>query len=120
ALTAWGGGLGFDGHKAVLDLVARTDPAKVKDTDLPVAPGGPAPEVLKRDDQIVAANRNQSYTTAFFFRAMEQLYPRSRFVRDVHALEAATGIDFVQEVLRQFDGPSASAVSPDGKTFAAR
>jgi hypothetical protein len=35
-------------------------------------------------------------------------------------VERELGIDFASEVLRQFDGPSASAVSPDGQTFAAR
>ena len=43
-----------------------------------------------------------------------------RPVRDVHALEQELGIDFADEVLRQFDGPSASSVSLDGQTFAAR
>jgi hypothetical protein len=34
-------------------------------------------------------------------------------VRGVHSPEEELGIDFVDEVLRQFDGPSASSVSID-------
>jgi hypothetical protein len=92
----------------------------VDEADLPLATGAEAPEILRRDGEVTGGNRNQSLTTAFLFRAAEVAFPDSRFVRDVHALEQELGIDFVDEVLRQFDGPSASSVSVDGETFAAR
>jgi hypothetical protein len=110
----------FTDGRALLDFRLNTEGKRLKDTDLPLATGSAAPEVLRRRGQIVGANRNQSLTTAFLFRMAEVGLPNSRFVRDVHALERDFGIDFVREVLRQFDGPSASAVSLDGKSYAAR
>jgi hypothetical protein len=74
----------------------------------------------RRPGEIVSGNRNQSLTTAFLYRVAQVAFPSSRFVRDVHALQRQLKIDFVGEVLKQFDRPSASAVSLDGKTFAAR
>jgi hypothetical protein len=120
ALRTFGGAVGFNGHKAALDVVFGTDPEGLADEDLPFATGGPAPEVFDREHDIVAANRNQSLTTAFLFRVAELTEPDSRFVRHVHRLERETGIDFVEELLKQFSGPSASVVSIDGQTFAAR
>src|SRR5919108_4640152 len=120
ALRTFGASISFERGRALLDFRLNTDPKRLSDTDLPLATGAKTPEVLRRNGQIVGANRNQSLTTAFLYRVAETALPNSRFVRDVHALERHFGIDFVSEVLRQFDGPSASAVSLDGKTYAAR
>jgi hypothetical protein len=73
-----------------------------------------------RKDEISGANRDQSRTTVFLLRALRAGYPDSRFVRAVAAVERELGIDFEQEILRQFNGPSASYVSSDGRVFAAR
>lgn len=110
----------FNDEDVTVDLALNTDADAVEEGDLPLATGDEAPEILERDAEVTGANRNQSLTTAFLFRAAEAVLPDSRFVRDVHALEQELGIDFVDEVLRQFDGPSASSVSLDGRTFAAR
>ena len=112
--------LSFTHQKAVLDAAANTEASRLKDRDLPLASGDASPQVLHRPTQIVSANRNQSLTTAFLYRVAEVTFPNSRFVQEVHALQKQLHIDFTQEVLKQFNGPSASAVSLDGKTFAAR
>lgn len=120
ALRTAGLAASFRDGAAELDFALNTDADELEKDDLPLATGSEAPGVLERGDEIAGGNRKQSLTTAFLFRAAELAFPDSRFVRDVHALEQELGIDFVDEVLRQFDGPSASAVSPDGQTFAAR
>jgi hypothetical protein len=120
AVRTAGLALSFEARSAVLDFTLNTDPKELDAADLPLATGAKTPEVLRRTGQIVGGNANQSYTTAFLFKLAEIGLPKSRFVRDVHALEREFKLDFVSEVLRQFNGPSASAVSIDGKTFAAR
>jgi hypothetical protein len=120
ALRTVGFALSFHGRRAVLDFTLNTDRTRLRERDLPLATGREAAEVLQRPDQLVGGNRNQSLTTAFLYRVAEAALPDSHFVREVHALERELHVDFVQEVLRQFNGPSASAVSVDGRTFAAR
>jgi hypothetical protein len=112
--------LSFTHQKALLDLAANTKASRLEDRDLPLASGDASPQVLHRPGEIVSANRNQSLTTVFLYRVAEVAFPQSRFVEEAHALQKQLHIDFAQEVLRQFNGPSASAVSLDGKTFAAR
>jgi hypothetical protein len=73
-----------------------------------------------REDEISGGNRDQSRTTVFLLRALRAGYLDSRFVRAVDEVESELGIDFEEEVLRQFNGPSASYVSADGSAFAAR
>jgi hypothetical protein len=120
ALESFGVAVSMRDERLVVDVVANTDAARIDDEDLPLALGPESPEVLERDGDVLGANRDQSLTTAFLFRAAERLFADSRFVHDVHELERQLGIDFVAEVLRQFDGPSASLVSLDGRRFAAR
>jgi hypothetical protein len=111
----------FNAEDVTVDLALNTDSDAVEEGDLPFATGEEAPEILNREEgEATGGNRNQSLTTAFLFRVAEAVVPDSRFVRDVHAVEKELGIDFVDEVLRQFNGPSASSVSLDGQTFAAR
>jgi hypothetical protein len=78
-----------------------------------------APDVVERDGWISGANLDQSRTTAFLLRAVRALFPDSDFVRDVAIVERERRIDFEREFLRQFNGPSQSLLSPDGR-FAAR
>jgi hypothetical protein len=103
-----------------LDAAVVTDPDTLEEEDLPLATGEEAPEIVTREDEVSGANRNQSRTTVFLLRALRAGYPDSRFVRAVDKIEEELGIDFEQEILRQFDGPSASYVSADGSVFAAR
>ena len=54
---------------------------------------------------------------------MRELYPDSRFVRRVQRLERRSGVNFEDEVLRQFAGPSFTVLRPRKDTtndFAAR
>lgn len=102
-----------------LDVSVLLDEDAVDEDDLPIVSGAEAPEIVLRPNEISGGNRNQSQTT-FLLRALRAAYPNSRFVKAADAVEQELGIDFEQEILRQFDGPSASYVSPDGRTFAAR
>jgi hypothetical protein len=120
ALRSFGAAISADEGELRIDATLNTDPDDVGEDDLPLATGDDAPEVLDRDREIAGANRNQSQTTVFLLRAARAAYRDSRFVNEVDALEEELGIDFEQEILRQFEGPSVSAVSPDGRRFAAR
>jgi hypothetical protein len=96
----------------------RTDPDGLRDEDLPLETGSDSPAVGREDGVINAGNRNQSRTTVFLARLARRAFPDSRFVREVEALERDLGIRFEDEVLAQFNGPSASLAAPDG-AFAA-
>ena len=104
----------------VVDVALNTDAGDLDEDDLPLATGEESPEVASRDDVIVSANRDQSRTTVFLLRAARAAFPDSRFVQAVDDLEQELGIDFEDEILKQFNGPSASALEFDGQTFAAR
>jgi hypothetical protein len=104
----------------VVDVALNTDAGDLDEDDLPLATGEESPEVVSRDDVIVSANRDQSRTTVFLLRAARAAFPDSRFVQAVEDLEQELGIDFEDEILKQFNGPSASALEFDGQTFAAR
>jgi hypothetical protein len=99
----------IEGHVRV-----STDPAGLTDDDLPLAAGDDAPPAGDLDGAVNSANRDQSRTTVFLAGLARAAYPDSDFVREVERLEADTGIRFEDEVLRQFNGPSASAAWPDG------
>jgi hypothetical protein len=95
-----------------------TDPEGLSEADLPLATGDESPPAADVDGAIAAANRDQSRTTVFLASLARARYPDSTFVREVEALEADLGISFEDEVLEQFNGPSASIARPDGE-FAA-
>jgi hypothetical protein len=120
ALATVGATVVFAQDELRVDAVANTNADAVSEDDLPLAPGAESPELAISDGEIAGGNLNQSVTTVFLLRAAEAAAPDSRFVRDVHALEQELGIDFADEILRQFDGPSVSLLSPDGRDFAAR
>jgi hypothetical protein len=120
ALETWGLTVAFQRDNLNVDLAVGLDAAKVGEADLPLVTGDESPEIVIRPGEMSGGNRNQSQTTAFLLRALRTGFPDSRFVKAADAIEKELGIDFEQEILRQFDGPSASYVSPDGKIFAAR
>jgi hypothetical protein len=120
ALENWGLTVAFEGEDLNVDVAVRLDEEQVEEGDLPLVTGEESPEIVLREGELSGGNRNQSQTTAFLLRALRAGYPDSRFVKAADAIEEELGIDFEQEILRQFDGPSASYVSPDGQTFAAR
>jgi hypothetical protein len=95
-------------------LRVSTDPDGLSEDDLPLATGGDAPEAGDVEGAIASANRDQSRTTVFLSRLARTAYPDSDFVREVERLEAESGIAFEDEVLKQFNGPSASIATPDG------
>jgi hypothetical protein len=120
ALETWGLAVGFRQDDLNVDVSVHLDGEQLDEGDLPLATGAESPEIVIRPGEMSGGNRNQSQTTAFLLRALRAGYPDSRFVKAADAIEKEVGIDFEQEILRQFDGPSASYVSPDGKIFAAR
>jgi hypothetical protein len=120
ALETWGLTVGFREGDLHADLSVGLDESKLDEADLPLVTGGESPEIVIRPREVSGGNRNQSQTTAFLLRAIRAGHPDSRFVKAADAIEEELGIDFEQEILRQFDGPSASYMSPDGRTFAAR
>jgi hypothetical protein len=118
AVRTLGATISFDDSRMLADAFLATD--AVSPPDLPLIPGAStAPEVVTREGWISGANLNQSRTTAFLLRTVRALFPDSDFVRDVATVERERKIDFEQEFLRQFNGPSQSLLSPDG-SFAAR
>jgi hypothetical protein len=96
----------------------RTNPDDLGEEDLPLATGDDSPEAGDVDGAITSANRDQSRTTVFLAGLARAAYPDSAFVREVEKLESDLGISFEDEVLKQFNGPSASIAWPDG-SFAA-
>ena len=113
ALRSVGASLRLDEDAIVADLHARTD--TVSEEDLPLEAGDEAPEVPDVDGALNGANRNQSRTTVFLAQLARKAYPDSTFVREVEALEADLGISFEEEVLKQFNGPSASIAYENGE-----
>ncbi len=115
ALRSVGASLRLDSDAIVADLHARTDPDALSPEDLPLEAGEDAPEAPDADGALNGANRNQSRTTVFLAQLARKAYPDSAFVREVEALEADLGISFEDEVLKQFDGPSASIAYENGE-----
>jgi hypothetical protein len=114
ALRSYGMALQLEDDRIVGRLRVRTDAGELGEDDLPLAPGDETPEVGDVDGAIAAGNRDQSRTTVFLAQVARKAFPDSQFVREVEALEADLGISFEQEVLAQFNGPSASVATPDG------
>ena len=113
ALRSVGASIRLDSDAIVADLHARTE--AVSEEDLPLEAGEDAPEAPDADGALNGANRNQSRTTVFLAQLARTAYADSTFVREVEALEADLGISFEEEVLKQFDGPSASIAYMDGE-----
>jgi hypothetical protein len=107
------------GGAVIVDAAANTDAGALRDVDLPFPPGAPATEVPVRPDTVDSGSANQSQTTTFLLDVLRAWRPAGRFAHDVATVERKRGIDFDKEVLRQFDGPSSSALAADG-SFGAR
>jgi hypothetical protein len=107
------------GSELQLDGALDTNPALTREEDLPLQPGDQPPALVRAPGRLSGGSTNQSHATVFLLRAARAAFPRSRFVRRVARVERRLGIDFEQEVLRQFNGPSASLMDLDGG-FAAR
>jgi hypothetical protein len=91
---------------------ARVDFEGLADDELPLPPAGAID--LPAGEAIVSGSANQNVTTAFLARLARELYPDSRFVGRVEALEEREGLRFEDEVLRQFAGPSFTVMRPRG------
>jgi len=111
--------IAVSGKDVRAEATLEADPSQVRPTDLPIQPGAEPPALVGSLRQFAGGSVNQSQTTVFLMRAARAVFPRSRFVRDVRRLERAHKINFEREVLRQFNGPSATLLSPNGP-FAAR
>lgn len=100
---------------------ARIDFEGLPDEQLPLPPSGPLE--LPVGQAVVSGSANQSMTTVFLARLARELYPESRFVRRVEALEQREALRFEDEVLKQFAGPSFTVLRPfssDDFEFGAR
>jgi hypothetical protein len=100
---------------------ARVDFEDLPDGELPLPAA--ADLALPSDEAVASASADQSRTTVFLARLARDLFPDSRFVERVEALEQREGLRFEDEVLRQFSGPSFSVLRPgrDGEQeFGAR
>jgi hypothetical protein len=100
---------------------ARVDFEGIADDRLPLPPAGPI--ALPTGASIASGSSDQSYTTVFLARLARELWPDSRFVQRVEALEQQEGLRFEDEVLRQFSAPSFTVMrpAPDGEfAFGAR
>ena len=91
---------------------ARVDFEGLADDELPLPPAGAIE--LPAGEAIVSGSANQNVTTVFLARLARELYPDSRFVSRVEALEQSEGLRFEDEVLRQFAGPSFTVTRPRG------
>jgi hypothetical protein len=89
---------------------ARVDFEGLSPEELPLP--GPGALELPAGEPLSSASADQSLTTVFLARLARELYPDSRFVRRVEALEQREGVRFEDEVLRQFAGPSFSVMRP--------
>jgi hypothetical protein len=89
---------------------ARVDFEGLADERLPLPPAGALE--LPPGEAVASASADQNFTTVFLAALARELYPDSRFVRRVEALEQREGLRFEDEVLRQFAGPSFSVLRP--------
>ena len=119
ALRTMAATVGVFGPDVRADGALETDASQVRPVDLPIQPGQEPPALVGSLRQFSGASVNQSQTTVFLLRAARAAFPRSRFVRDVRRLERVHKLNFEREVLRQFNGPSATLLAPNGR-FAAR
>jgi hypothetical protein len=119
ALRTMSATLGASDQEIRAEGVLETDASQIGPGDLPIQLGKPPPALVGSLRQFAGASVNQSQSTVFLLRAARAAFPRSRFVRDVRRLERAYKINFEREVLRQFNGPSATLLAPNGR-FAAR
>ena len=118
ALEGLSASIRLEDHAITARAHLTTRPDDLSDDDLPLATGDDAPQAGEQDGAISSGNRDQSRTTVFLAQLARRAYPDSDFVAEVELTEKDLGISFEDEVLEQFNGPSASVAWPDGN-FAA-
>jgi uncharacterized protein DUF3352 len=118
ALETAAASIKLEDHAITAHARVVTRPDDLSDDDLPLVSGDDAPQAGDVDGALSSGNRNQSQTTVFLAQLARKAYPDSEFVAQVESVESDLGISFEDEVLRQFNGPSASVAWPDGN-FAA-
>jgi hypothetical protein len=118
AIRSVAGAVGLDAKGAALSGVVATDPRSLTDRDLPLAPAGDLD--LPKTDMLGGGSRDQSFTTTFLSRTARALFADSDFARAVERAERDLGVEFEDEVLRQFSCPSLSEFDPAERRFAAR
>lgn len=96
----------------------NTDPNEVKTSDLPVSGAG-SPPLTKRRGEVAEANADPGQSIHFALASIRTLFPHSRFVRDLAAVEDRRRIDVEHDLLDAFEGPSATSFAP-GEGFATR
>jgi hypothetical protein len=89
---------------------ARVDFDGLEAEELPLPPAGDL--ALPSGEAVASASADQRYTTTFLAGLARELWPDSRFVERVEAYEQESGVQFEDEVLRQFAGPSFSVLRP--------
>ncbi len=125
AVRSLSASLDIDGGGLSGKLHLGTDPDRLTDEDLPLAPAGALdlPDASALDlgrSPIVSASRDQSVSTSFAARVARALFADSDFVRAAERAERESGIRFEDEVLRQFDCPSVSIFDVRDNRFGAR
>jgi hypothetical protein len=90
-----------------------TTGAELSTDQLPLGPAGDV-ELPVADDAIAGGSLDQSRITTFAASVARSLYADSDFVAAVEETEREFGVRFEDEVLRQFDCPSASVFVPEG------
>ncbi|MFN2615533.1 MAG: hypothetical protein ABR581_00245 [Thermoleophilaceae bacterium] len=108
----------LDEDKVTTRVRVNTEASRLRAGDLPLGPAGSLE--LPDTDLTASASRNQSVTTSFAARVARALFSGSEFVRAVERTERDLGIRFDDEVLRQFDCPSASVFDARNSRFWAR
>lgn len=114
ALAGLSGSIRLEDHAVVARAHVTTRPDDLSDEDLPLAPGDDAPQAGDEHGAISSGNRDQSQTTVFLAQLARKAFPDSDFVAQVELAEKDLGSSFEEEVLKQFNGPSASIAWPDG------
>lgn len=90
-----------------------TTAAQLTQDQLPLGPAGEV-ELPVVQDVIAGGSLDQSRITTFAASVARSLFADSDFVAAVEETERELGIRFEDEVLRQFDCPSASVFEPEG------
>jgi hypothetical protein len=118
AVRAGAGAIRLDERGADLAATITTDGRALGDDDLPLAPAGELD--LPSNELLTGASRDQSFTTTFLSRTARALFADSDFAKAVERAERDMGVEFEDEVLRQFSCPSMSQFDPVERRFGAR
>lgn len=103
-----------------IDWSLRTDPEGLSDSDLPIASGSEAPQLLARDDgsaEIVLGLRDPSQVIDFGLATAKAIDPAgyAEFEAGKQSIGKQLGISVDDDVLAQLTGDVSAAVGIDGK-----